>query len=94
MKVTLTGGGSVNIRRAFSAAVLTTTMAAVPLLVAAPAESIPVCKAGYQCTRTYYTDRTYETPVGGMTKFCDGTVDQWGTTTSYVETTQAQCPLA
>ncbi len=80
------------IRRMFSAAVLTSALAVVPLLAAVPAQSIPVCKAGYQCTRTYYTDQSHEVPVGGMTKFCDGTVDQWGQTTPYVETTQAQCP--
>ena len=82
------------IRRVVSAAVLATTLAAIPLVAAAPAQSIPVCKAGYECTRTYYADNSYDLAVGGMTKFCDGTVNQWGRTTIYVETTQAPCPPA
>lgn len=79
------------IRRAVGTAALVSALAAVPLLAAAPAQAIPACKAGYQCSRTYYSDRTHELPVGGMTRFCDGTVDTWGTTTSFADATQAPC---
>ena len=72
-------------------ALLVSALVIAPLITAVPAQSIPKCLAGYQCTRTYYTDNTYETPVGGFTRFCDGTTDTWGITTTYVETTQAQC---
>jgi len=80
------------IRRVISTAALVSAMAAVPLLAAAPAQSIPVCKAGYQCSRTYYADNTYDDAVGGYTRFCDGTTDEWGTTTPYQITSQAPCP--
>jgi hypothetical protein len=71
---------------------LVSAVVAVPIIVAVPAQSIPACKAGYQCTRTYYTDQTHDVAVGGSTRFCDGTIDEWGTTTRYQVTTQAQCP--
>lgn len=80
------------VRRIISSAALVTALAAVPLVAAGPAQSIPACKSGYQCTRTYYQDNTYTTPIGGFTRFCDGTIDEWGETSRYVETTQAQCP--
>ena len=73
-------------------AVLVSALAIAPFLTAAPAQSIPHCKAGYQCSRTYYSDNTYETPVGGWTRFCEGYVDEWGTTTPYQITNQVQCP--
>ncbi|GAB1512007.1 DUF6289 family protein [Actinophytocola sp. KF-1] len=72
-------------------ALLVSALVIAPLLTAVPAQSIPACLAGYQCTRIYYSDITYETPVGGYTRFCDGTTDRWGTTSAYVETMQAQC---
>lgn len=73
-------------------AVLVSALVVAPLLTAAPAQSIPHCKAGYQCSRTYYTDNTHEEPVGGFTLFCDGSTDEWGVTTRFQVTTQAQCP--
>ncbi|QFZ20746.1 hypothetical protein EKG83_28090 [Saccharothrix syringae] len=72
-------------------AVLASTLAAVGLS-GAPAQAIPACKAGYQCSRTYYADSAWTVVVGGFTRFCDGSLDQWGETTRYVETTQVQCP--
>ncbi|MFI6761636.1 DUF6289 family protein [Micromonospora sp. NPDC050417] len=69
------------------------TGAAVVLVgPASPAQAIPVCKSGYQCTYTYYSSATFETVVGGRTKFCDGTVDSFGTTTRWLEMVSAQCP--
>jgi len=79
------------IRRVVSTAALASALVAAPLLVAAPASAIPACKAGYQCDRVYYTDATHEEPVGGFTRFCDGSTISWGTTTSFQVTTQARC---
>ncbi|WP_143532034.1 DUF6289 family protein [Saccharothrix sp. ALI-22-I] len=79
------------IRRVVSSVVLVSAMAAVPVLAAAPAQAIPACKAGYQCARTYYSDATYEFPVGGYLRTCEGTSSQWGKTARYVETVQSQC---
>lgn len=80
------------VRRVVSAIALVSAMVTVPILAAVPAQSIPVCKAGYQCSRTYYADSTHETVVGGFTRFCDGTTDAWGDTSAYQVTTQAACP--
>lgn len=74
------------------ATALTSVLLVAPLLVAAPAQSAPVCKAGYQCDRTYYSDNTHDEAVGGFTLFCDGSTTEWGTTTSFQVTRQAQCP--
>jgi hypothetical protein len=71
---------------------LVSALAVAPLLTAAPAQAIPHCKAGYQCDRAYYTDRTHEVLVGGITHFCDGSTTQWGQTTSFQVTTQVKCP--
>ena len=79
------------IRRFLTAAAVASAVATA-VLSAAPAQAIPACKAGHQCTRTYYADSAWTVAVGGFTKFCDGTTDQWGQTSRYVETTQAQCP--
>lgn len=72
-------------------ALLVSALVVAPLLTAAPAQSIPKCLSGYQCSRTYYADNTHDTVVGGYTRFCDGSTDEWGVTTSHVETHQAQC---
>lgn len=80
------------IRRVVSTAALVSALAAAPLLVAGPAQAIPMCKAGYQCDRVWYTDATHEVPVGGYTRFCDGSTISWGQTTSYQVTTQVRCP--
>jgi hypothetical protein len=80
------------IRRVISTAALASAMVAVPLVAAAPAQSIPVCKSGYQCSRTYYSDNTYDDVVGGYTRFCDGTSNSWGETTPYQTTSQSPCP--
>jgi hypothetical protein len=79
------------IRHVVRAATLVSVLIAAPLLVGAQAQAIPACKAGYQCDRVYYTDRTHEEPVGGFTSFCDGSTISWGTTTAFQVTTQAQC---
>jgi hypothetical protein len=73
-------------------AALVSALAVAPLLFAAPAQAIPHCKAGYQCDRVWYTDATHELPVGGYTRFCDGSTITWGQTTSYQVTTQVRCP--
>jgi len=72
-------------------ALLVTAVALAPLLSVAQADALPVCLAGYQCSRTYYADSTSSQIVGGWTKFCDGTTDTWGTTTRYVSTSQVPC---
>ena len=72
-------------------AVLVSALAIAPLLTAAPAQSIPACKVDYQCSRTYYSDRTYEIPVGGFTLFCGGGSDSWGRVTAFQITTQVPC---
>jgi hypothetical protein len=41
---------------------------------------------------TYYSDQSHDQVVGGFTRFCDGSVDEWGETTSFQVTTQALCP--
>lgn len=79
------------IRRVVRTAAIVSTLVAGPLLVGVQADAIPACKAGYQCDRVYYTDRTHEEPVGGLTWFCDGSIISWGTTTAFQVTTQAQC---
>jgi hypothetical protein len=79
------------IRRIVSSAVLASALVAAPLLVAAPAQSIPLCKAGYQCERTYYSDNTFDTVVGQNVRFCDGSIEVWGTTTRWLITSQIQC---
>lgn len=79
------------IRQVVRTAALVLTLVAATLFVSAPAQAIPACRAGYQCDRVYYTDRTHEDPVGGFTLFCDGSTISWGTTTSFQVTTQAQC---
>lgn len=78
------------IRRIVSTAALVSALAA-PLLVAAPAQAIPACKAGYQCDRVYYTDATHDVVVGGFTRFCDGSTITWGDTSSFQVTTQSRC---
>jgi hypothetical protein len=79
------------IRRVFSTAALVSTLVAAPLLVPTSASAIPVCKAGFECERVYYSNATHDTVVGGFVRSCDGTVTTWGETTVYQVTTQAQC---
>jgi len=79
------------IRQVFRTAALVSALVAAPLFVAAPAQAIPACKAGYQCDRVYFTDSTHEDAVGGFTRFCDGSTITWGITTSFQVTTQALC---
>ena len=72
-------------------ALLVSAVAIAPLLTFVPAEAIPQCLAGYQCSRTYYADNTHGQIVGGYTRFCDGTTDTWGRTTGFVGTSQVPC---
>ncbi|MGW0436636.1 DUF6289 family protein [Micromonospora sp. NPDC003197] len=65
--------------------------AAVVLGPVTPAQAIPACGSGYQCTYTYYSSNTYETVVGGRTLFCDGTSDTFGSTSRWLRFTTAQC---
>ncbi|WNV86252.1 DUF6289 family protein [Umezawaea sp. Da 62-37] len=78
-------------RRLVTALALVLATAGVPLVSAGSAQAIPACKAGYQCTTTYYASVDHELPVGGTTKFCDGSVDTWGSTSRYPVVTQAKC---
>jgi hypothetical protein len=80
------------IRRVASTAALVFALVGTSILAATPAQAIPVCKAGFQCDRVYYTNATHDVPVVGFTRFCDGSTISWGTTTSFQVTTQAQCP--
>jgi Family of unknown function (DUF6289) len=79
------------VRKLMSTVVLVGALATTPVLLATPAQSIPACKVGYQCSRTYYESSTSDVVVGGFTRFCDGTTDSWGTTTPYQVTTQSPC---
>jgi Family of unknown function (DUF6289) len=80
------------IRRIASTAMLMSALVVASTLVASPAQAIPVCKSGFECDRVYYTDATHDVPVGGFTRFCDGSTTSWGTTTRFQVTTQAECP--
>ncbi|GAB3137329.1 hypothetical protein GCM10027290_02880 [Micromonospora sonneratiae] len=64
---------------------------AVMLGPVTPAQAIPSCKYGYQCTYTYYSSASMETVVGGHTRFCDGTTDTFGTTSRWLQFTTAKC---
>ncbi|MEV0679028.1 DUF6289 family protein [Actinosynnema sp. NPDC050436] len=79
------------IRRTIGSAVLVSALTAASLLTAVPAQAIPMCKAGYQCSRTYYSTNAHTSVVGGFTRFCDGSTDTWGQTTRFVLTHQAEC---
>jgi len=73
---------------AIAASAIATSFA---VAAATPAMAIPACRAGYQCTYTWYTDAGKTTVSGGMTSFCDGTLDRFGTQTSYLTFSTAQC---
>ena len=78
-------------RRLVSALALVLAATGIPLAAAGSAQAIPACKSGYQCTRTYYATVGAEEPIGGWTRFCDGSTDTWGTTSGHVVVTQARC---
>lgn len=78
-------------RRLVSTLALVLATTGIPLVAAGSAQAIPACKASYQCTRTYYATADRELPVGGVTNFCDGSIDSWGKTSRYIEVTQAKC---
>ncbi|PRY32458.1 DUF6289 family protein [Umezawaea tangerina] len=81
-------------RRLATALSLVLATAVVPLVSAGTAQALPACKSGYQCTTTFYSSADRELPVGGTTRFCDGTVDTWGSFTRYATVTQAKCEAA
>jgi uncharacterized protein DUF6289 len=78
-------------RRLVTTLALVLATAGVPVVAAGPAQAIPACRIGYQCTRTYYATAARDLEVGGSTTFCDGSGDSWGTMTRYIEVTQAKC---
>ena len=78
-------------RRLASALALVLAATGIPLVATGSAQAIPMCKSGYQCTRTYYATPGAEFPVGGWTRFCDGSTDTWGTTKGYIVVTQVRC---
>ena len=78
-------------RRLISTPALVLAATGIPLATTGSAQAIPACKAGYQCTQTYYNTIDHETAVGGLTKFCDGSTDMWGVRGRYTVVTQAQC---
>lgn len=83
---------TLTIRR--SLAMLAATAGAATAIIfgpATPAQAIPHCRAGYQCSYFYYSSADYEDVVGGRTIFCDGTSDTFGVTTRYLEFVTAQC---
>ncbi|RKR92052.1 hypothetical protein BDK92_6484 [Micromonospora pisi] len=80
------------LRRTFAMVAAAAGVATALVGPASPAQAIPVCKAGYQCTYIYYSSATFETVVGGRTRFCDGTTDSFGITTRWLELASAQCP--
>ncbi|MGW4466254.1 DUF6289 family protein [Micromonospora sp. NBC_01796] len=84
---------NVTIRR--SLAMLAATAGAATAIIvgpATPAQAIPHCRAGYQCSYVYYSAADHETVVGGRTIFCDGSSDSFGVTSRYLEFGTAQCP--
>ncbi|MFD0559004.1 hypothetical protein FB566_4960 [Stackebrandtia endophytica] len=79
-------------KRAVYAAVAASAIAtSFAVAAATPAMAIPACRDGYQCTYTWYTDADKTSVSGGMTIFCDGTQDRFGTQTSYLTFSTAQC---
>ncbi len=81
-------------RRLVSTLALVLAAACLPALSPATAQAIPICKANHQCTHTYYATADRELPIGGWTRFCDNSVDSWGSTSRYIEVTQARCGAA
>jgi hypothetical protein len=77
--------------------VLYTALAATALTgtltfaAATPAAAIPMCRDGYQCNYIWFTDAERETVSGGMTVFCDGTSDNFGSSTQYLQFTTVRC---
>jgi len=78
-------------RRLVRALALVFAAATISALAPAAAQAIPACKANYQCTHTYYATADRDLPIGGWTRFCDNTVDSWGSSSRYIEVTQARC---
>ena len=78
-------------RRLISTLALVLAATGIPVATAGSAQAIPACKAGYQCTQTYYTTIDHEVAVGGTTRFCDGSTDSWGVHGRYTVVTQAKC---
>jgi hypothetical protein len=79
------------LRNVLLAAALLAGTTATMAVSAGPAVSIPICKANYQCTTTYYADVQHTQVNGGITRFCDGTTDSFGRLTGYAVVTQAPC---
>jgi|HubBroStandDraft_2_1064218.scaffolds.fasta_scaffold1664724_1 hypothetical protein len=73
-------------RRTIVAAALVSTAAAfaVPVVVAVPAQALPICKADYQCIHWYYSSSTYTTLVGSTYLYCNGTSSTVGEVTGFV----------
>ena len=64
---------------------------ALSLSAAPSAQAFPICKAGYQCIRWYYSDSSYTTLVGSTYRFCDGTTSTTGQITGYVRVENDLC---
>ena len=63
-----------------------------PVISASPANAIPVCRAGYQCTYTYYATITRTPPpIGGLSIYCNGTSYSWGKVSGYFDFSSAEC---
>lgn len=79
------------IRRVLIAGTLVAAGAA-PLFLASPANAIPICKAGYTCSYTYYATVARTPPaIGGSYIPCSGTGSSWGKTSGYFDFTSAEC---
>ncbi|WP_329109581.1 DUF6289 family protein [Micromonospora sp. NBC_01699] len=83
---------TVGIRRSLAMLAVTAgTATAVIFAPASPAQAIPYCRAGYQCSYFYYSSNTFEDVVGGRTIFCDGSSDTFGVTSRWLRFLDAEC---
>jgi hypothetical protein len=63
-----------------------------PMFAASPANAIPICRAGYECSYVYYATITRTPPpIGYVYLFCNGTSSTWGKTSAYFTFSESQC---
>jgi hypothetical protein len=61
-------------------------------LIPAPAAKADLPPIGtYEQRRTYYSDQTRTTIVGGWRYNCFGEIDTWGTETGYMSQSEIRC---
>ncbi|MEZ0113844.1 hypothetical protein ABH920_007878 [Catenulispora sp. EB89] len=57
----------------------------------APAHAVPICKADYACTMTFYSNGSHTTVIGQIYVDCYGQRSQWGSISGYEVVTQSEC---